>query len=161
MNWLDIVIAVLVLAVAVGGLAQGFIKTLFALAGVVVGVIVASNFYQELAGLLTFISDQRIANIVSFALILLAVLIIAAVIAQLLSSVLHAVNLGCIDRAMGAVLGFVIGVVLVSAILAGIVRFFGEGIVTGSWLARLLLDRFPLVLALLPGDFDEIRWFFR
>lgn len=161
MNWLDIVIAILLLASLIVGFIQGFLKTLFTLVGLIVGIVLASNFYQEIGGLLKFISDQRIANILAFIIILLVVSIAAALIAMVLKTVLKAVNLGCIDRFAGAVLGFAIAIFLISAILAGAVKFFGESLVTGSWFASVLLDKFPLVLGLLPAEFDQIRGFFK
>ena len=53
------------------------------------------------------------------------------------------------------------GAILISALLATIVKFFGEGIVTDSALAGFLLDKFPIVLGLLPSQFDSIRDFFQ
>jgi membrane protein required for colicin V production len=39
--------------------------------------------------------------------------------------------------------------------------FFGTDLVTESFLAGVLLDKFPLVLALLPSEFDTVRDFFQ
>jgi membrane protein required for colicin V production len=161
MNWLDIVILVALLVPAVLGLWQGFVKTLLSLVGLIVGVIVASNFYEALARMLTFISDPGIANIVAFALILVAVMVLAAVVASILRAILKAIMLGWVDKLAGAVLGLLFGAIFMGAVLAGFVKFFGEGLVTESLLAGLLLDKLPLVLALLPREFDSIREFFR
>jgi membrane protein required for colicin V production len=161
MNWLDIIIAILLVASLVIGFMQGFIKTLLTLVGLVVGIVLASNFYQELGGLLKFISDPRIANILAFIIILLVVSIAAAILAMILKTILKAINLGCVDRFAGAVLGFFIATFLISAILAGAVKFFGESLVTGSWFAGVFLDKFPLILGLLPKEFDQIRGFFK
>jgi len=161
MNWLDIVIAIILVASLVVGFIQGFLKTLFTLVGLIVGIVLASNFYQQLGGLLKFISDTRIAYILAFIIILLAVSIVAALIATILKTVLNTINLGCADRVAGGVLGLAIATFLISALLAGAVKFFGESFVTGSWFASVLLDKFPLVLGLLPGEFDQIRGFFK
>jgi membrane protein required for colicin V production len=161
MNWLDIIIAILLVASLIIGFIQGFLKTVFTLLGLIVGIVLASNFYQSLGGLLKFISDRRFADILSFIIILLVISIAAALIGKLLKTVLQAVNLGCIDRFAGAALGFVIAVFLISAILAGAVEIFGESPVTGSWFARILLDKFPFILGLLPGEFDQIKNFFK
>ena len=56
---------------------------------------------------------------------------------------------------------FVMGAIFISAILATIVKFFGEGLVTESALAGFLLDKFPIILGLLPSQFDSIRDFFQ
>jgi membrane protein required for colicin V production len=161
MNWLDIIIIVVLLASLLGGLFQGFVRTLFSLVGTIVGVLLASHYYTQLAGVLKFISNPGVANIVAFVIILLAVLIAAAIIGSVLKSVLAAIKLGCIDRIAGAALGFILGALFISAILAGIVKFFGESAVTESAIARILLDKFPIILGLLPGQFDNIRDFFR
>jgi membrane protein required for colicin V production len=161
MNWLDIVIIVALIIPIFLGLFIGFIKTVLSLAGMIVGVVLASNFYQGLAGMLTFISNRSIANIVAFIIILAAVILVATLVAIFLRAILRATKLGWLDRIAGAVLGFLTGAILISAILAGIVKFFGEGLVTESILAGVLLDKLPLVLGLLPGEFDVIRNFFR
>ena len=161
MNWLDIVILVALVAPTLLGLWQGFIKTLLSLVGLVLGVIVASNFYEALAGVLTFISNPGIANIVAFVILLVAVMVLAAIIAAVLRAILKAIMLGWADRLAGAVLGLLFGAVFMGAVLAGFVKFFGEGPVTDSLLAGLLLDKVPLVLALLPREFDSVRGFFR
>jgi membrane protein required for colicin V production len=53
------------------------------------------------------------------------------------------------------------GAILISALLATVVKFFGEGMVTESALAGFLLDQFPIILGLLPSQFDSIRNFFQ
>lgn len=161
MNWLDIVIIVALIIPIFVGLMLGLIKTVVPLAGVIVGVILASNFYRGLAGVLTFISNHDIANILAFTIILTVVILLAVVVTILLRAILRAMTLGWADRVGGAVLGFVTGAILISVVLASIVKFFGQGLVTESLLAGVLLDKFPIVLGLLPGEFDVIRNFFQ
>jgi membrane protein required for colicin V production len=161
MNWLDLLILAVLLASLIMGLVQGFVSTLTSLIGGIVGVLLASRFYQPLAKLLSFIPNESIANIAAFVVILLAVLIVAAIIGKALKSVLAAVHLGCFDRIAGGVLGLFLGFIFMSAVLAGFVKFFGEGTVTQSSMAKLLLDRFPLITGLMPSQFGSIRDFFK
>ena len=49
----------------------------------------------------------------------------------------------------------------VGAILAVWAKYGGSSIVSHSWLAKLLVDKFPMVLALLPSQFDSLRSFFK
>jgi membrane protein required for colicin V production len=140
---------------------QGFIKVVLSLAGVIVGIVLASNFYQELADILTFISNQSIANIVAFIIILVAVILVATIVAILLRTVIRTMALGWVDRIGGAIFGFLTGAIFISAILAVIVKFFGEGLITESLLAGIMLDKFPIILGLLPSEFDTIRQFFQ
>ena len=161
MNWLDIVIAVVLIFPIFTGLKQGLIKAALSLAGLIVGVVLASNFYQQLAGVLGFIANKDIANVVAFIIILVVVMIIANVAAALLKATARAVMLGWVDHLGGAVFGFLMGAIFMGALLAAFVKFFGTGLVTESWLAAILLDKFPLVLGLLPSEFDAIRDFFQ
>ncbi len=161
MNWLDIVITVALIIPIFTGLKQGLVKAALSLAGLIVGVILASNFYEQLAGVLGFISNEDIANVAAFIIILVVVMIIANVVAALLKFTAKAVMLGWIDRLGGAVFGFLMGAIFMGAILASLVKFFGTGLASESWLAGILLDKFPLVLALLPSEFDTIRDFFQ
>jgi membrane protein required for colicin V production len=161
MNWLDVILIIFLIASFVFGLWQGFIRALLSVVGMVVGVILASNFYPSLAKVLGFISNPEIANIVAFAIILVAVMIVFMIIAALLRSLLETIKLGCIDRIAGGVLGVVVGALFISALLAGIVKFFGQGVVTSSVIAGFLLDKFPFVLGLLPSEFKVIRDFFQ
>ena len=162
MNWLDIVIIVLIAVPTLIGLRTGIIKATLSLAGVIVGVILAGRFHAALAEQLTFIAQDNIANIVAFALILLGVMIIASVLAALIKFVVSAVLLGWVNRIGGAVFGFALGTIFCGALLATWAKFFGiEGLLSESSLAILLLDRFPIILALLPGEFGSIRSFFQ
>ncbi len=161
MHWLDIVLIVILLINVIFGFWQGFIRACFSLAGIVIGIILASNYYSSLAESLGFISNPGTANIVAFVLIMIAVAVVAMITALLLRKLLEVIKLGCIDRIAGGILGLIIGTLFLGALLAGIVKFVGQGIVTDSLIARFLLDRFPLILSLLPNEFKVIRDFFK
>lgn len=161
MNPLDIVIIVALAIPTFTGLKLGLIKAVLSLAGVVIGVVVASNLYQPVARLLGFIPDENIANIVAFVVILLAVIIIATLLARLLKFLASVTMLGWVDHIGGAAFGFLLGTIFFSALLAASVKFFGDSLATESFLAGIMLDKFPLVLALLPSQFDAVRDFFR
>ena len=162
MNWLDIVIIVLIAVPTLIGLRTGIIKAVLSLAGVIVGVILAGKYHEVLAEQLTFITQDNIASIVAFALILLGVMIIASVLAALIKFAVSVVLLGWGNNIGGAVFGFVLGTIFCGALLATWVKFFGiMGPIGESSLAILLLDRFPIILALLPREFGAIRSFFQ
>ncbi len=161
MNWLDIIIIVVIAISTFLGLRAGIIKAVLSLAGLIVGVILAGRYYVTLSEQLTFISQEDTARVVAFAIILIVVSIIFMVIARFLKWAVSAIMLGWVNRLGGAIFGFVLGAIFCGALLAICVKFLDvEGVVTGSGLATILLDRFPMVLALLPDEFDAIRSFF-
>ncbi len=162
MNWLDIVIIVVIAISAFGGLKNGLIKAVLSLAGLIVGVVLAGRYYIPLSEQLAFIPQDNIARIVAFAIILIGVMIIAGVLANLLKWAVSAVMLGWVNRIGGAVFGLVLGAVFCGALLAMWIKFMGiQSIIVESAMANMLLDFFPVVLALLPDEFDTVRSFFQ
>jgi len=162
MSWLDIILIIIIVIPTLIGLKTGIIKALLSLAGVIVGIVLAGNYYAALAGKLTFISQESVADIVAFAIILIGVMIVAAIIASVLKKIVSAIMLGWVNRLGGAILGFVLGAAFCGAILTMWTKFLGiADPIAESALATLLLDNFPLVLALLPEEFDSVRTFFQ
>ena len=162
MNWLDIILLVVMAIPTIIGLKAGLIKAVLSLVGLIIGVILAGYYHQALGEQLTFISQANVANIVAFAIILIVVMIIAAVLASVLKWLVSVVMLGWVNRLGGAIFGFLLGAILCGALLAIWAKFLGVGeTITDSALATFLLDRFPLILALLPSEFDTVRSFFQ
>ncbi len=162
MNLLDIGVLVVVAIAAFIGLKIGIIKAVLSLAGLIVGLILAGHYYVPLSERLYFIPQDGLAKVVAFAIILIGTMVIASVLAALLKWAASAVMLGWVNRLGGAIFGLVLGAILCGALLAIWVRSYGAAnVISESSLATMLLDRFPLVLALLPDEFDTIRSFFR
>jgi len=161
MNWLDIILIVIIAVPTIIGLKMGLIKAVFSLVGVVVGIILAGNLYASLATQLTFISQESIAKIVAFAIIFIMVMIIAGILSGILTKIVSLVLLGWVNHLGGAAFGFLLGTVSCAALLAIWAKSLGIGdTIATSGVAVILLDRFPMVLALLPEEFDTIRSFF-
>jgi membrane protein required for colicin V production len=161
MNWLDIVILVVLAVATLSGLIIGLVSAALSLAGIIVGIMLAGRYYLAFSQHLGFISSENVAQIVAFAIILFGVMLIAIVLALVLRWAFSLINLGWLDRIGGAVFGLVAGTLLCGAVLAMWAKFMGAGAtVTGSALASFLLEHFPIVLGLLPAEFDTVRSFF-
>ena len=161
MNWLDIVIIVVAVLLGIAGLRQGIVKTVFGIAGLIGGIVLAGRYYGGLAALLSP-SGATSANIAAYVIILLATLIVASLIGALVARLVHLTILGWLDRLVGCVLGIVIGFLLCAAVLAIVGKYYPgtEAAISQSVIAKFLMERFPLLLALLPEEFDFIRDFF-
>jgi membrane protein required for colicin V production len=146
MNWLDIVIIVVVAALGIAGLRQGMIRTVFGIAGLIGGIFLAGRYYDELAALL-FPSGATWANIVSYAIIAVATLVVAGVIGWLLAKLVNFAALGWLDKLVGCILGIVIGGLLCAAILAIVVKYYPgmEATINQSVIAKFLVGGFPLL----------------
>ncbi len=161
MNWLDIILIVVLALFILSGLIQGLIRTALALAGLIVGILLAGRYYVAFGNWLP-IANTNIANIVAFAIIFIAVMVAAVLLAFFLRRIISLVMLGWADKLLGALFGLVLGALFCGAALTLLTRFLNiEATVSGSWIATMLLDRFPVVLALLPEEFDAVREFFQ
>jgi membrane protein required for colicin V production len=161
MNWIDIVIIIYLIISVISGAAQGLIRSVLSLLGIIVGVVLAANFYKQLAGVFSFINNDTIANVIAFLIILGVVMVIAGIIGAALKSVIKAVKLGWVDGLGGAFFGLVMGAISAGALLAVIVKLTGTQLITDSKMSAFLLDKFPLVLGFLPDEFNVIRDFFQ
>ena len=162
MSWLDIAVIVIIGIATLIGLKIGIIKAVLTLAGVIVGVLLAGRFYVALADRLTFIPQETLAKVVAFAAILIVVVLVAGIIAGVLKWLASIILLGWVNRLGGALLGLIMGSILCGALLAMWTKFLGiSDPIAESALATFLLDRFPMVLALLPGEFGSVRSFFQ
>ncbi len=161
MNWLSIVIIVVALLLGFAGLRNGIIKTAFGIAGLIGGIALAGRYYGGLAALLSP-AGATWANIAAYAIILIATLVVAGVIGWLVAKLIHITLLGWLDRLVGFILGAFIGSLLCAAVLAIVVRYHSgmETVIAQSAVARFLMAGFPLLLALLPEEFEFIRDFF-
>lgn len=163
MNWLDIAIVVFAGIVGLIGLKLGLIRMALGLAGLVLGVYLAGRFYVDLGSKLGFIETEGLARIAAFVIIFLATLLFMAIVAAILQKVLSMVLLGWVDKLGGFVGGAVLGGVICGALLAIIIKYTNLGVdsfVAQSQVAAFVVERFPLVLALLPKEFDAVRQFF-
>lgn len=161
MNWLDIVIIAVAIIFGFVGLWRGAIRTAFGIAGLIGGIALAGHYYGSLADVL-FPDGAAWAKIAAYAIILVATLIVAGVVGWLVAKLVHITMLGWLDRLIGFILGAGIGSILCAAILTILSKYWasvGE-VVSQSVMARLLMEQFPLLLALLPEEFDFIRDFF-
>jgi membrane protein required for colicin V production len=146
MNWLDIVIIVVIVLLGIAGLRQGMIRTVFGIAGLIGGIVLAGRYYDELAARL-FPSGAIWGNIAAYAIIVIATLVVAGVIGWLIAKLVNFAALGWLDRVMGFILGVVIGGLLCAAILAIVVKYYPgmEATINQSVIARFLVGGFPLL----------------
>lgn len=162
MNWLDIIIALILIIAIIIGVKNGLIKTALSLVGLFVAIWLAGRFYLSLAEKLTFIASPQVATIAAYSIIFIIVILGVAMIAWGLTKLVSTIMLGWLNGLGGAFLGLLVGCLFVGAVLVLWAKYVGSGnTIANSMLGRLLVDRFPLVLALLPSEFGTIKGFFR
>jgi len=139
MTIVDWMIVVVLAGSVLAGLARGFLRSVFSLAGLIAGVALASWNYWRLAAVLKrFIHSVEIADAAAFLIIAFLVMAVAAILGSLLAKFFEKVGLGCLDRLAGALFGFVEGLVLVTLCILVTVAFFPQT----AWLTEARLPRY-------------------
>jgi membrane protein required for colicin V production len=135
----DWIIVVVLAGAVLAGIARGFFRSVFSLAGLIVGVALGAWNYWRIATVLKhFIHSDRAADAVGFLIIAFVVMALAAIIGSLLAKFFEKVGLGCLDRLAGALFGFVEGVVFVTLCILVTVAFFPQT----AWLTEARLPRY-------------------
>ena len=135
----DWIIVVVLAAAVLTGIARGFFRSAFSLAGLVLGLMLAAWNYWRLAGVLKMmIHSVEIANAIAFVVIALLVMAVAAILGSLLAKFFEKVGLGCLDRLAGGIFGFVEGLVFVMVAILVTVAFFPQTV----WLTEARLPRY-------------------
>src|ERR1035438_6328939 len=115
MIWIDWAIVLVVALSVVGGLSQGFFRSVCSLGGLILGLALAAWNYDRIATLLKpLIHLEEVADTVGFLVIALVVMALAGVLGTVLAKTFHSMGLGCLDRLAGGVFGFLQGVLLIA-----------------------------------------------
>jgi len=121
--------------------------------------VVAGRYYDALAHVVS--SDSDAAYVAAFAIIVVAFLIAAVILAEVLHRLLSTIFLGGVDHLAGLLFGVVFGVIIAGAVLDVLLKHsVGVSTIQDSGVATFLVDKFPVARSLLPGDFDRIKVFF-
>jgi membrane protein required for colicin V production len=144
-NGFDWFLAVIVAVSTISGFLRGFLRSLFGLAGIVAGVLLATWQYMELGGRLSqWIHPLVTARMVAFLLIASVTLLCFTLAGR------------AVRKTGGAVYGFLRGIVAGIALMMGIVTALPQsGWISGSALAPYFLGVSHAVFFVVPTDLRE------
>jgi membrane protein required for colicin V production len=159
MNWLDVVIVIVIAWFTFAAFRAGIIREVVTVIAFVVGVLAAGFYYDDLAeNVLLFIDDDTAANVAAFIVLFASVALGGQLAATLLKQVAGLLHLGWLDHLAGAAFGLLKGLILVEVFLILFTTFPYLGLddtIRGSGIAPLFLDGGPVLLKLLPGEFND------
>lgn len=136
-----IILGFLVFSV-IGAASEGFFHEGFKLAGLVVGYLLAAWQYHRLAGWFApHLKSPWLGEIAGFLIVFFAVLIVAGLAGRIAHWVMKKAGLSSIDRMLGAVLGLLRGVLVVSIVLTAMAAFAPAA----KWMAGSQLAPYFLV----------------
>ena len=161
MNLLDLIIIACLVFLIVRGIFRGFIREVGSLAGVILGIWLASVYQPQLTDFLKpFIPSGKYLSLISFALIFFVVLVFCNVVGWLLKKLARKLFLGWADRALGAALAVLKGV-LITYFAIVLLTFFApskSNIITDSKLAPVIINSYQSIIGLLsPGAYENLK----
>jgi membrane protein required for colicin V production len=144
MALIDWVIVVVLLVSVISAARKGFFLEVFSLAGVIVGLLLASWNYQKVLPWVTpWIHNLPAAEATCFIAIAIGVMIVAGLLGRLIRWSVHSVGLGWADRLIGAVFGFLKGCVLITIAVLVVAAFLPQA----TWFRQSRLAPYFLTAA--------------
>lgn len=155
MNWLDIVIVLIVTLPTFFGFRKGFLRKLLGIAGIILGFILAVNFYSSVSVILSKVikENQVFVNVLSFLLIIGIVYGASIWLARFIASMNSGTSI--IDQILGTIVGFIQGLLVASVLLYNLSV---ADLPSKSTRESSLL--YPTVTKIAPALFDKILEYF-
>jgi len=153
-NWLDYILAAIVVASVVTAMMKGFVRELISLASVVIGLVVAALGYSRAA--LWFddmTKSHEIALGLGFLILFLGTLLVGALVGMMASKLVKTAGIQGFDRFLGGLFGLVRGV-LVDAILLMVLMAFAikPDVVRKSALAPYVTTSTRVIAVVMPAN---------
>jgi membrane protein required for colicin V production len=153
MNWLDIVLLVILILTAIIGIFKGLVKQVIGLAAVIAGLVLASLYYEEVAGIFdTFVKNKLLSNFLGFLLIFVAFLIAGGILGHLITKAMKG-PLALANRLFGGIFGAIKGVLICGILVFALFTFqVATPVLETSALAPVCLGITRAAINLIPQD---------
>src|SRR5262245_56502366 len=159
MHPIDLVIIAVIALVTFTAFRAGLIREVIPLFAVIIGAILASKFYDDLANNIDFIVDHEpTRKFIAFVAIFVGIVIVGHILSVLLRTTATLLMLGPLDHLGGAAFGFVKALLFVEILIFAATSFpIADGVtdaMNDSALAPFFIEQLPLTKALMP---DEVK----
>lgn len=115
---IDWIFSVLIIIVAITGLAKGFINNIFGKLAWILGIIFAVFFYDDVAAsIMKGIGNPLLENILAFVLVFVVVFLVIKIIQMIFARIFEINILKSLDRTLGFFFGIVEGLAIVWLII--------------------------------------------
>lgn len=159
MNWIDTAIILILAGFVATAYTAGLIREVVTLVAVLLGIVIAGLFYDDLAAdVLVFVDDEDAAQAVAFLVLFGATYLIGQIAAYVLKRMASIMMLGWADKAGGAAFGLVKGLVVVQVLVILFAAYPSLGLndaIDDSAIGRFFVDDVSVVLVILPAEFDQ------
>ena len=160
MNWLDVVLALVLLASAVAGFRRGLTRQIIGLVSVVMALVLGIWFYGNIGYyLLPYASSRALANAVGFAAVFIGVLLLGELVGFVIGKFLRVTGLSFLDHLMGTGFGLLRGLLIAIALIMGVMAFShgdkAPAAIVDSRIAPYVVEAARLCVAMAPHELKE------
>jgi len=156
LDWLIVLIVVMSVLQAIS---QGFFHEFFSFAGVVVGYLLAAWEYPRVAPWYSqFVNSSWTADIAGFFTIFFGVMLVAGIAGRLTRWAVHGVGMRWFDRLLGAVFGFLRGVVVSGVVVLALAAFAPQWGLQQSRIAPFVLVTSRALVWAAPAELRQRFW---
>jgi membrane protein required for colicin V production len=154
-NPFDVLLLVCAAVLVVVGMVKGLVRVLIGIVALAAAFVLAARYHEGLAARIAV--SQLPATVLragSYALIVLGVMLLGALVAAVVRRLVQAAMLGWADRLGGAALGLVAATLLAALVVLPLVAYFpsGAGLLEGSVLAPYVTVVSDLANLVAPED---------
>lgn len=153
---LDIILLVILAITSVVGIVKGLVRQVFGLLSVIMGVIVALGFYQQVSWIYQrLISSEVLAQFLGFLSVFLAVVCVGWLSSHLLQKLIKG-PLKLLNNVLGGCLGLLTGVLICSVLIFALSVFpVSRKALKDSRLSPVCLKITRAMVGLIPKDLKD------
>jgi membrane protein required for colicin V production len=153
-NWLDYILAAIVLASVITAVMKGFVQELISLASVVIGLVVAAVGYPRAALWFDDLTkSHEIALGLGFLVLFLGTLLAGALVGVVARKLIKTTGIQWFDRFLGGIFGLVRGVLIDAILLMALMAFaIKPDAVRQSVLAPYVTTGTRVIALVMPGS---------
>ncbi|HUE01655.1 MAG TPA: CvpA family protein [Bryobacteraceae bacterium] len=160
MNWLDVVLALVLLGSVVTSFSTGLAREIVGMVSMLAALVLAIWFYGTAGSFLQpYVSSPGVANFCGFLMVFCGVLILGAILGRAMGRLMRVAGLSFVDRLLGAgfglVRGLLISIALVLALLAFTPGKSPPNAVVDSRVAPYVIDAARVVAAVAPHELKD------
>jgi len=162
MGTFDIIVGIVLIFFFLKGLKNGFIIELASIVALVLGIIAAVLFSEVVSQWLSEYITTRFISILSFFIVLIAVVIGVNLLAKMLDHLVKAIALGWLNRLIGALFGMLKAALIISVLLLLLdvfglsQKWFNSEMKNSSYLFIPLEKLAPATLELINVKIDHL-----
>lgn len=158
MNWLDLALLVSMATGGLVGMWVGFIRGAFVLAGVLLGIVLVSNYRETATGLLAdYVSSDTLTVALGYAVTISIVVAAAVIGAAIVRTVVYRLFLGWVDRFAGLAVGLTGAVVISAAAVISIAGLDYGSSFPGQKMAGTVFENMPHAIEARDTLLDSLK----